>query len=689
MTLYIKYIMADSSQDSNTSAEEQDDGPPRLATSQEREAATFATAAARKKQEFLDYIAPQEEFYQHKPLPVVPPVAMTAFLDESKCSGGHWKPKTYYSFGPPESEFRFIILVLGPMGSGKSDIMAYMKAYAKKLKGAALRGAQANWVFEDVNHDHQVTSSPLYKEKFDTIFTSQDGNKKGSAARAAMATAAAAAAAAGGADVHTNQDDEVMANLQARSISYEHIRKINEAYKEVRTGETEAVAAGNAAAKERLEQLKKAAFRNPKKQRRIETAAATAATLQREAHSWAPGTVEAPPIEPASTPIEPTAFKVWKNLRDNIEKGQNIIYEATGEGWSTIKRIFETLVHATNNCKKFKYIVLASINLIDIRQNRERIMRRFIADKEKYDERGGELPVPRIPYIAHKSVLGCHQAIYRTMKRLVNLCMEKKGGGYGQLGQCVGVGIDLLFVFDNRGERVQEEKGAMGTHKQKKQPLFIIPLSRRSKWLFPGQHLQFSERNRKKFNILMDQFAEGGGAVADADGAMAVGQEHLLSARTRSSRRRRRQLADVAPHTYLVNKISIKDWVGHLAGAAGAGGEGGVGNEGEAARVRASRKKKKKAKKKKKGSKKKKRKGGGRGRTRRRRQKYNIVKSTRKKYHRQKKNTSSQKKTLIIHRIFDFNNIRNFLFNVLFILFSLFGKGTAHCPCHHLVPNSD
>ena len=119
MTLYIKYIMADPSQDSNTSAEEQDDGPPRLATSQEREAAAFATAAARKKQEFLDYISPQSNFYQHDPLPGTAG-GRTVFLDESKCTAGHWKPKTYYSFGPPAGSFRFIILVLGPMGSGKS-----------------------------------------------------------------------------------------------------------------------------------------------------------------------------------------------------------------------------------------------------------------------------------------------------------------------------------------------------------------------------------------------------------------------------------------------------------------------------------------------------------------------------------------------------------------------------------------
>jgi len=166
------------------------------------------------------------------------------------------------------------------------------------------------------------------------------------------------------------------------------------------------------------------------------------------------------------------------------------------------------------------------------------------------------------------------------------------------------VGIDILFVFDNRGKYVEEETAALGTRGQVKLPLFIIPLSRRSKWLTPqNHHLEFSNRNRQKFNVLMQTFAEGTGeGSGGGGGGNSVG--------------------DPAAHTNLLNKISIQEWVSPVLGTP------------PQTRRRGKKKKKKK----------KKRKGGGRGRTRRRRQKYNIVKSTRKKYHRKKKTRRRRRK---------------------------------------------
>ena len=406
-----------------------------------------------------------------------------------------------------------------------------------------------------------------------TIFAGQDDETS------------AAAAAAGRDGGETPQ--KLIAPPPEEGVTPAQIQLINNAYKEAREGDDDADVGAR---------RKEAAFASRELRRRKRTAAATAARTRDEA-------VRTMGIKPSQTPpIEPTSIKVYNNLRDNIEAGRNIIYEATGEGWDTIRKIFQTLVYATNNCKKFKYIVLASINLINTPLTRKRIIQRFKADKKAYDERGRQMPVPRIPYIQHDVIQQRNQAIYSQMQKLVNLCMRKEGGESDKIGQCVGVGIDLLFVFDNRGKYVEEETAALGTRGQVKRPLFIIPLSRRSKWLTPqDHHLEFSNRNRQKFNDLMQTFAEGTGEGSD-ENEDSVG--------------------DPAAHTNLLNKISIQEWVSPVLGTP--------------PRTRRRGKKKKKIKKK--------RKGGGRGRTRRRRQKYNIVKSTRKKYHRQKKTRRRKRK---------------------------------------------
>jgi len=457
MTLYIKYIMTEIGPENEESVGDQG-----------------------VEQEPLQ----QSEYYQQRPRPGT--VSKEVFLEKSECT--QWRPKTYYSFGAAAGEFRFIILVLGPMGSGKSSIVKYMKAYAKILKPGAIRATKGEWVIDAVNHDHFITQSPQYKQEFNTIFPI------------------------------ANVDD-------TNAPSEEQTQQLNNAYQTVRKGHEHD---DNTAAARRHYGFSSAA-------ERIGVAD--------------PSTLHNPGENSASS------IQVYGNLRKNIKAGNNIIYEATGEGWGTLKKIFETVVLTTNNCAKYKYIVLASMNLIDVASNGQRIISRFVEQKKKYDEWrhgnvGNQPPIPRLPHYDDASVRGRNRSTYKMIQNIVQLCTYDMKGLPVPLGQCDGVGIDLLFIFDNRGDRVYDDAQTLATPAQRKTPIFIIPLSTRSRWITrmrQGQPLEFSPSERTKFDNLISSFT-------DHDGATDGGHGNTADAAART--------ADA--HAQMLDMANTREWIAPL-----------------------------------------------------------------------------------------------------------------------------
>ena len=458
MTLYIKYIMTETGPGNKVSVGDQD-----------------------VEQEPLQ----QSEYYQQRPRPGT--VSKEVFLEKSECT--QWRPKTYYSFGAAAGEFRFIILVLGPMGSGKSSIVKYMKAYAKILKPGAIRATKGEWIIDAVNHDHFITQSPQYKQGFDAIFPPADAN-------------------------------------ETIVPSEEQIQNLHDEYQTVRQGPRHD---DNTAANRRHY-----GFASSSERRGVANP-----TMLDDPHG-----------------NSATSIQVYENLRKNIKAGNNIIYEATGEGWGTLKKIFETVVLTTNNCAKYKYIVLASMNLIDVASNEQRIISRFVEQKKKYDEwrRGNVVkqpPIPRLPYYDHDRVRERNQAAYKIIQNIVQLCTYDMKGQPKTLGQCDGVGIDLLFIFDNRGDRVYDDAQTLATRAQRKTPMFIIPLSTRSRWITQvgqGQPLEFSPSERTKFDNLISSFT-------DHDGATDGGHGNAAEAAADN-------VADV--HTQMLDMANTREWIAPL-----------------------------------------------------------------------------------------------------------------------------
>lgn len=169
------------------------------------------------------------------------------------------------------------------------------------------------------------------------------------------------------------------------------------------------------------------------------------------------------------------------------------------------------------------------VNIIDKKSNIERIQTRFKSDLEKFKEGQGN-PAPQFPSTLHsEDVIEEHQnQIKQNIRQLIEHCTcktktiwqanpnigkttnesdifaEKEVTTYQNYGDCDGVGIDLLMLFDQQNVdlREQEEK------KENVYPSAIIPLSTRSQYLLPltrtGEGaLVFSANEKKKARALL------------------------------------------------------------------------------------------------------------------------------------------------------------------------------------------
>lgn len=192
-----------------------------------------------------------------------------------------------------------------------------------------------------------------------------------------------------------------------------------------------------------------------------------------------------------------TMSDLYSHLAESILRGDNITYEMTGTRFDTAKEIFKGLVDLTKMCKEFEYIVIGALNVISPKNNKNRIGNRttgkelenFYKQMVKRDptvvsteaaadaivELDPSSPPPTEPDIIAPQrpdnfdlirIKNDQLKIYKNMEKLINICTSSL---------CPGIGIDLLLIFDqDRLEQDWEMDNTVAT-------VAVLPLSKRIK----------------------------------------------------------------------------------------------------------------------------------------------------------------------------------------------------------------
>ena len=64
--------------------------------------------------------------------------------------------------------FRFLLLILGPTGSGKTAITEYLKRYATLINNVGVRNG-GKWIVDSVSYDHIIQRDANYRNDFNDI----------------------------------------------------------------------------------------------------------------------------------------------------------------------------------------------------------------------------------------------------------------------------------------------------------------------------------------------------------------------------------------------------------------------------------------------------------------------------------------------------------------------------------------
>ena len=411
------------------------------------------------------------------------------------------------------NKFRFIILALGTTGSGKTDAIKYAKQYATLINPTTVRdnqfddaaGNKKKWIDIEVSHDRYYTNNDGYKECINAVLTNHHANEND------------------GTDIINNQKTQAL---------------IHDCYQQFRTGNPQTA---NQKATRRAygfsNKKKRTNYSNPtegirrgdsadERKRKWGTSPLGKTLHDHELDKFV-DTFYATNKRPEE--VFNADIVVYKKLTQAVNNGRNIVYESTGVSFDTIKEIIKL---ANNACSsnRYNYIILGVVNIIDNKSNLERIQTRFKSDLEKFKENTNENPAPQFPFTLHsedvieeqqnklkkniiqliehctcktKTIWQANPGIRKTTNE-ADIFGQKAVTTYQKYGDCDGVGIDLLMLFDQQNVdlREQEEK------KENVYPSAIIPLSTRSQYLLPltrtGEGaLVFSANEKKKARALL------------------------------------------------------------------------------------------------------------------------------------------------------------------------------------------
>jgi len=329
--------------------------------------------------------------------------------------------------------FRFLIISMGPKGSGKSGTTEATKRYASLINNNAVRNGKP-WVEENVNYDHLVTHNVDYKSGIKKLVPSFEGE-----------------------------------TVQKVSKNPEQIKNIEALYNQVRNDNATSI---------QKKQRKSYGFGSKKRK----------AALRRLGITDNMGNLKTVDIQ------------IYGNLRKAIVNGKNIVYETTGANWDTLRKIFETIVFATNTCQKFKYIILGSLNIIDSKSLQKRILGRSRNSLKQMVTFPTTAPAARFPKSDLENINKCREKIYNNINHLINICTTTEASTSSKTGTCQGVGIDILLIYDQ--ERVDLRKNKVITNWT---PDVVVPLSVRSKYITKytqDKSITFSAASREKLKQL-------------------------------------------------------------------------------------------------------------------------------------------------------------------------------------------
>jgi len=347
-----------------------------------------------------------------------------------------------------KSKYRFIILALGNTGSGKTGTINYMKRYAKMLNPQNIRSAKNKFgnAWLNVSHDEIVTQNPNYKACVDKAIVKwrADGT-------------------------------DPLSGTKEMGDCYNMFRRGKNAT-EIRRD----YGFGSDKKRSALSKVKMLQGLSPEERRvKLRDNKFTETMHDHEFDKYITPNL---PKHARPESVFNADIVVYRGLVKAINEGRNIIYESTGKSFNTIKRIIEK---ASNSCAqgKFNYIILCSVNIIGSEKNERNIVERFTHTLVKYTEDKTN-PAPRLPPVDNLSadqqlIIGNVAQLIHDCTCVTNLAMRRGSNEtvIAKYGQCEGVGIDLLMLFN--AEKADWRKVVEGIYPT------IIPLSIRSQYLTP------------------------------------------------------------------------------------------------------------------------------------------------------------------------------------------------------------
>ena len=409
------------------------------------------------------------------------------------------------------NKFRFIILALGTTGSGKTDAIKYAKQYATLINPAAVRdnqfddaaGNKKKWIDIEVSHDHYYTNNDYYKNCINKVLSEHHDNE--------------------------NDGDDIINNTEAQAL-------IHTCYKKYRTGKPEVP----------NQKITRRAYGFSNKKKRTNYSNPTEGILRGDSaderkRKWGTSplgkTLQDHELDKFVDPqyaitkrpeeVFNADIVVYKKLTQAVNNGRNIVYESTGVSFDTIKEIIKLASKACSS-SRYNYIIMGVVNIIDKKSNIERIKTRFKSDLKKFKENTNENPAPQSPSLSEDLIEEKQGIIKQNIIQLIEHCTcktktiwqakqdigkttnesdifaEKAVTTYQKYGDCSGVGIDLLMLFDQQNVDLRDEDES----KENVYPSAVIPLSTRSRYLLPltrtGEGaIVFSANEKKKARALL------------------------------------------------------------------------------------------------------------------------------------------------------------------------------------------
>ena len=386
-------------------------------------------------------------------------VAPNFSTDAPKCDK-NWQPYNPKKM-PPNSENvyiqrptrgkninkkRFLIFVAGPPGSGKSTIALSMQRNAtainpeaagfKSKKGYSFIQQISSAEFKEngwvtLGHDQEICEDPRYHELCSQLRKNKPSNLT---------------------------KPSISDFLNPSSPWAKKMREDQHAYNKIRYGNTQKSITSidkRLAAKEFIDSIQKA---NPDEDTN-EAIHSVKDHMLHAIHRWYGEDAVDGGGDDTQISVKQAA-RIWADKKGYtgtdiilyikllymIQNGVNIVYETTFQKYEMLQYTFEQVASLTNNCETYQYIIMLGFPIVNILTLQHRILNRYIkgcSEDETCEYRG----LQGIDFTS----LACQMHLsYENLIAYIETCGHSKSA-------CNGVGIDLLYIFNNNMNNKPEE----------------------------------------------------------------------------------------------------------------------------------------------------------------------------------------------------------------------------------------